>query len=83
MMTSKNKILLVANTGWYLYNFSLPLARRLRQEGFEVVLVSPDDSYIPRLQAEGFRVVLLKQLSRRGMNPFFELFALFELMRVY
>lgn len=83
MIVSKNKILLVANTGWYLYNFRLPLARRLRQEGFEVVLVSPDDSYVPRLQAEGFRVVKLKQLSRRGMNPFFELFALFELMKVY
>lgn len=82
-MTPKNKILLVANTGWYLYNFRLPLARRLRQEGFEVVLVSPDDSYVPRLQAEGFRVVLLDRLSRRGMNPFFEVFALLELMRVY
>lgn len=80
---SDNKILLVANTGWYLYNFRLPLARRLRKEGFDVVLVAPEDSYIPRLQAEGFRVILLGRLSRRGMNPLFELLALFELIRVY
>ena len=82
-VSSQNKILLVANTGWYLYNFRLPLARRLRQEGFEVVLVAPDDSYVPRLQAEGFRVVLLSRLSRRGMNPFFEIIALMELMKIY
>jgi len=80
---SDNKILLVANTGWYLYNFRLPLARRLRQEGFEAVLVAPEDSYVPRLQAEGFRVILLSRLSRRGMNPFFELLALFELIKIY
>jgi glycosyltransferase involved in cell wall biosynthesis len=82
-VSRKNRILLVANTGWYLYNFRLPLARRLRQEGFDVVLVSPEDSYIPRLTAEGFRVVLLQRLSRRGMNPFLELIALLELIRVY
>lgn len=83
VLSSKDKILLVANTGWYLYNFRLPLARRLREEGLEVVLVCPDDSYVERLSAEGFRVKLLERLSRRGMNPFLELVALFELMRLY
>jgi glycosyltransferase involved in cell wall biosynthesis len=77
------KILLVANTGWYLYNFRLPLARRLRLEGFEVVLVSPPDSYVGRLRAEGFRCIGLDQLSRRGVNPFLEVFALWELIRLY
>lgn len=77
------KLLLVANTGWYLYNFRLPLARRLRAEGFEVVLVSPDDSYVERLRAEGFRCISLHRLSRRGVNPLLEVFALWELMRLY
>jgi glycosyltransferase involved in cell wall biosynthesis len=80
---ASQKILLVANTGWYLYNFRLPLARRLRTEGFDVVLVSPEDSYVERLRAEGFRCLTLYRLSRRGMNPFFEIFALWELMRLY
>ncbi|MFA7482297.1 MAG: glycosyltransferase family 4 protein [Vulcanimicrobiota bacterium] len=80
---NQNKILLVANTGWYLFNFRLPLARRLRDEGFEVVLVSPDDSYVKRLTSEGFEHRALSKLSRRGMNPIFELFALWELIRLY
>mgnify|MGYP001241946700 CR=1 FL=1 len=77
------KILLVANTGWYLYNFRLPLARRLRDEGFHVILVSPDDTYVERLKAEGFEWRGLHNLSRRGLNPFLEFFALLELVKLY
>ena len=82
-MNQTNKILLVANTGWYLYNFRLPLARKLRAEGFNPVLVCPDDTYVERLAAEGFEIKLLSRLSRRGMNPFFELIALLELVKLY
>ncbi len=77
------KILLVANTGWYLYNFRLPLARRLRDDGFEVILVSPEDTYVERLKAEGFETRNLTRLSRRGMNPLAEVFAVLELLKVY
>ena len=77
------KILLIANTGWYLYNFRLPLARRLRDEGFEVILVSPKDSYVQRLHSEGFEWRELKWLSRRGINPVLELVAIWELVRLY
>ena len=82
-MNQPNKILLVANTGWYLYNSRLPLARKLRSEGFEPVLVCPEDTYVERLQAEGFELRLLSRLSRRGMNPLFELVALMELVKLY
>ena len=83
MSPSGQKILLVANTGWYLYNFRLPLARRLRDEGFQVVLVSPHDTYLDRIRAEGIEVRELTKLSRRGMNPVLEFVALLELARLY
>ncbi|MGE0492757.1 MAG: glycosyltransferase family 4 protein [Vulcanimicrobiota bacterium] len=73
----------MANTSWYLYNFRLPLARRLRQEGLEVVFVSPPDRYVEHLTSEGFRWVGLHQLNRRSVNPLRELFAFFELLRIY
>lgn len=82
-MVQGNKILLVANTGWYLYNFRLPLARRLRDDGFQVVLVSPEDTYVERLRAEGFETRELTRLSRRGMNPLSEIFAVLELIKLY
>ena len=49
------KILLFANTDWYLYNFRLAHAQALRERGDEVVLVSPDGPYGPQMQALGFR----------------------------
>jgi len=77
------KILLVANTGWYLYNFRLPLARFLRARGdVEVVLVSPRDAYVPRLTAEGFRWIELT-LDRKSVNPLRELLVVARLAAIY
>lgn len=76
------KILLVANTGWNLYNFRLPLARFLRLQGIEVVFVSPPDTYVHRLQAEGFRWIQLR-LTRRSINPLVELLTIGHLTRIY
>ncbi len=76
------KILLVANTSWYLYNFRLPLARYLRSHGFQVVFVSPGDAYVERLRAEGFRWVNLK-LSRRSVNPLREFLTIAALTLIY
>lgn len=76
------KILLVANTGWNLYNFRLPLARFLRIQGIEVVFVSPPDVYVDRLQAEGFRWIQL-HLCRRSINPLIELLTIGHLTRIY
>ncbi|MDX1934615.1 MAG: glycosyltransferase family 4 protein [Capsulimonadales bacterium] len=64
----ENKILFVSNTGWYLYNFRLPLARAVRSAGMEVVMVAPRDEYVSRLETDGFRWVELP-LERRSINP--------------
>ncbi len=46
-------------------------------------MVSPYDTYVDRLKAEGFTHRVLTRLSRRGMNPVLELIALLELTRLY
>ncbi|CAM9947551.1 unnamed protein product, partial [Phaeothamnion confervicola] len=76
------KVLLVANTGWYLYNFRLPLARHLRELGLEVVFVSPADHYVERLRAEDFRWVEF-DMNRRSINPLAELVAMYRLAQIY
>lgn len=62
------KVLLFANTDWYLYNFRRPLAIALRTAGHEVVLVSPPGEYGQKLQALGFRWIAAP-MSRRSLNP--------------
>ena len=76
------KILLFANTDWYLYNFRLGLAQALRDRGDEVVMVSPDGAYASRLQEFGFRWVCFP-LRRRGLNPLVEISTIARLFSLY
>ena len=76
------KIILFANTEWYLYNFRLALAQALRREGHEVVLVSPPGKYSRRLEEAGFRWKSFP-LSRRGTNPMTELATIWRLRNLY
>jgi glycosyltransferase involved in cell wall biosynthesis len=76
------KILLFANTDWYLYRFRQAQAHFLRGRGAELLLLSPPGEYAPRLQAAGYRWLPVR-LERSSMNPARELAALFQLVRLY
>ena len=75
------KILLFANTTWYLYNFRRSLAERLRSEGWEVVLLSPPDEYGQRLEELGFRWLPF-YFSTRSTNPFNEFLVILRLIKL-
>ncbi len=75
------KILLFANTAWYLYNFRRSLAERLQAEGFDVLLASPPDPYGSKLEALGFRWIPIP-MRRRSINPVRELVVLWWLHRM-
>lgn len=72
----------MANTSWYLYNFRLSHARRLRELGYMPVFVSPRDEFTGKLASQGFEWVELG-LNRRSMNPIAELGVLVRLVRIY
>jgi glycosyltransferase involved in cell wall biosynthesis len=76
------KIILFANTEWYLYNFRLSLAKALQTQGHEVLLISPPGEYGARLQALGFRWEALP-MDRKSLNPLQELRLLMHLCRLY
>lgn len=75
------KILLFANTDWYLYNFRLSLASALRSAGHEVVLASPSGSYVDKLNRLGFRC-FSAPMERRSLNPWRELALVLWLRRL-
>lgn len=76
------KVLLFANTGWYLYNFRRSLASCLVAQGFEVVLVSPPDAYGERLREMGFRWIPVT-MDRRSLKPLREVVVLARLAKIY
>lgn len=76
------KVILVANTGWYLYNFRMSLANRLNEVGFDVVMVCPRDEYTPEIEASGYRTISW-ELGRKTVAPWGELKSIGDLRRIY
>ncbi len=67
VMTGR-KIVLFANTDWYLYNFRRSLAQALQAQGYEPLLISPPGPYGEKLRALGLRWEPVP-MDRRSLNP--------------
>jgi glycosyltransferase involved in cell wall biosynthesis len=76
------KIVLFANTDWYLFNFRRSLAEVAQRAGYEVLLVSPDGNYAGRFASLGLRWDPLP-MQRRSLNPLRELLVLWRLFRFF
>lgn len=81
-MILQNKIVLVSNTSWSLYNFRLGLIRELNKKGYAVTVVAPRDSFTSKLIAEGisYKELYIKNYS---INPFDDLKIIFQLSKIY
>jgi len=78
-----SKIILFANTDWYLYNFRRSLALAVRAAGHNVLLISPPGEYGARFRDLGLRWEPLPAMDRRSLNPLRELRALAELFALF
>lgn len=74
------KLVLFANTDWYLWNFRRSLALALRAAGHDVLLISPDGEHGRKLQALGLDWRPLS-MDRRSLNPVREAWLLLHLVR--
>jgi glycosyltransferase involved in cell wall biosynthesis len=77
-----DRVLIVANWDWVIFNFRLPLAAALVKAGYDVTIVCPQGIYVDRIRERGFRVELWR-LTRRSINPFAELLAVLRLRSIY
>lgn len=75
------KIVLFANTDWYLWNFRRSLALALRDAGHDVLLISPDGPYGEKLRGLGLRWQPVP-MDRRSLNPLREAVLLLHLLRL-
>ena len=75
-------VLLVANWDWVLYNFRLPLARTLEENGLSVILVCPPGKYITKIQQSGYHWQPW-DLNRRSIYPWREVISIIELYKIY
>jgi glycosyltransferase involved in cell wall biosynthesis len=75
------KIIIVSNTSWSLFNFRFELARSLKQNGYEVVLVAPYDEYSKRLSQE-FEYHDI-YMNNKGTNPKEDIKTTIEFYKLY
>jgi len=81
------RIVLSSNTAFSLYNFRLHLMRALKEKGYEVIAVSPEDGKYSELLRREFSFFPVRSLDRKGTNPikdlklFFEYFFLFRRLK--
>lgn len=75
------KFLFYANTDWYLYNFRLSTAQKLKRDGHDVVMLSPPGEFGARFAQHGFRWRTIP-MDRTSLNPLQEIVTLRALVQV-
>ncbi|AFM60745.1 glycosyltransferase family 4 protein [Enterobacter cloacae] len=76
------KISITANTSWYIYNFRKNTIRALREKGYEVFAICPDDEYQDKLEKLGCTLIVIP-MQRWGKNPLSDLKTLFAFYKVF
>lgn len=79
----KQKIILITNSAWNVYNFRMKLIEYLANAGYEVLVLAPQDKYSAAIQKSEFcRLHHLKYLAPVGANPYKDLRFLYELYTI-
>lgn len=77
-----SKVVISANTSWYLYNFRKNTIIALVDAGYEVVAVAPIDDYSAKISDIGASFYNIN-IDQGGINPFRDLFTFFSFAILY
>lgn len=76
------KIILSANTDWYLYNFRLALAKDIQDTGSDVLMMSPSGPYVEKIRKAGLRWRKIR-VTRQRVSPIRDLLTLRAFTNLY
>ena len=79
----KKKILLIANSYWYIYNFRISLIKLLVKKGYEIKIVCPTNETKIDFLSKNKIPILKWNLHRRSINPIKELRSIIQLISIY
>ena len=79
---AKRRILFLVTEDWYFCLHRLSLAKALRDNGYDVVVATSVHEHGAQITAEGLKLINIR-LSRSSWNPFADLLAIAELVRIY
>lgn len=82
MLTSRKTILFLITEDWYFCSHRLAIAREALRQGMNVIVATRIQKHRKQIEQEGMRVIPIRMV-RSGKNPFKELLAVWELIRIY
>ena len=78
----KPRILFFVTEDWYFWSHRLPIARAVRDSGFEVLITTRVNHHKARIEKEGFRLIPIS-LERRSKSIIKETLSVLEMIRIY
>lgn len=82
MERSNRRILIVVNTDWGFLAYRLPIALEALKLGWEVFVATPDTGDAHLIKKAGLNHIPLN-MSRKGLNPFYEIETIFNFWKLY
>ncbi len=76
------KIVIISNLSWNLYNFRLSLMVAMKNAGYEVIAIAPQDEYSQKIIEAGFRFYDIK-MNAQGINPFEDLGTTYQFYQLF
>jgi glycosyltransferase involved in cell wall biosynthesis len=76
-------VVLSANTSWYLYNHRASTLRALRELGYKVICLAPEDSYSQLLISDMGCDWRPLNIDNHGTNPLVDMAVLYQYWRYY
>jgi glycosyltransferase involved in cell wall biosynthesis len=76
------KIIIIANTSWYLFNFRLNLMLHLKNLGYEIIAMAPLDDYSSRFVVHGIQFNAMA-MDNKGTNPFKDSLLIFRFVQIF
>ncbi len=80
MTSKKNTFVVCSNYAWTIYNFRMPLIKRLKREGYIVIVVTQFDGYEKIIEKDVDKIIPLF-ISRKGINPFIDFLTLCHFLK--
>jgi len=81
-MHDRPRLLYLITEDWYFWSHRVDLARAAREAGYDVIVATRVTDHGERIRGEGFQLEPLEMI-RRSRNPFREVVAVVELVRLY
>ena len=80
MKDNSSTIVICSNYAWTIYNFRMPLIRRLKKEGYKVCVLTQFDGYESFIANEVDQIKPLF-ISRKGVNPLIDLLTILDFIK--